>query len=439
MMINLTRSALAKLKSGPRPAGRGQSLVEMAIAAPILIFILLGLFEVGWALRGYLALANANREVTRFAVRPGYLDYSSISDLTNQDIYGPEVGYDKVRDHVYTAMSDQLRLDLDQNATLIIHHLVIDTGWPCKQEDKKNPKWDNSWCDCSQVGNPTYSKLFTGDDLIRHPGQPGMAYHRYTYPPDTTVASRINYDVEVPKLVAANNKLNCELLKRTQGAALPSANNLVIVELFHSQNQLFGFPLISNPLTDPVPMYTHTAMRISSPRSDDADLVGPLCMAFPFTLHEDTLPAQGGKFNIFGGPGGSDFGWLGWDGRQTADLDEEYLEDELLYPRLSLNGFYNARDPNDRKLSVNDWVASLDGINAAVESSSGLVSALINRTIRIPVYDTYQPGSNGQPKTPGAYRIVRFIWVRIVDVNDINLPGKEVKAVYLGDASDACQ
>ena len=55
---------------------RGQSLVEMAIITPILILLFLGVFEVGWALRGYLVLANVNRETVRFSVKSGNLDFS---------------------------------------------------------------------------------------------------------------------------------------------------------------------------------------------------------------------------------------------------------------------------------------------------------------------------------------------------------------------------
>ena len=63
-----------------RPA-KGQSLVEMAIITPLLIFFMLGIFEVGWALRNYLVLVNVNREITRFAVRPGYLNFSTLADV----------------------------------------------------------------------------------------------------------------------------------------------------------------------------------------------------------------------------------------------------------------------------------------------------------------------------------------------------------------------
>ncbi|MFN8453606.1 MAG: hypothetical protein U0401_02865 [Anaerolineae bacterium] len=50
-------------------------------------------------------------------------------------------------------------------------------------------------------------------------------------------------------------------MKKSSGV-LPSANNVIITEIYYNQPQLFGFPLISNPFTNPVPMYAQTAMRM---------------------------------------------------------------------------------------------------------------------------------------------------------------------------------
>ena len=144
---------------------KGQSLVEMAIIAPLLIFILIGVFEVGWAIRGYLVLANVNREVARFAVRPGYLNYA-----TNDDVI---TSTQRVRDWVATSASGQLGMDFDDstgNATLYITHLVVDTGLPC-EDIVANP----TGCDCNKFDpnhadyDPGHSNIFERDDLILSP------------------------------------------------------------------------------------------------------------------------------------------------------------------------------------------------------------------------------------------------------------------------------
>ena len=122
-------------KSKPRTKReKGQSLVEMALAAPILIFLLIGVFEVGWAIRSYVVLVNVNREITRFAVRPGYLDFSDESTVA--------ASYGKVRSWVDTSLTGQLDMNFDEtdgNATLIISHLVADTGMPCDPTGHGDP------------------------------------------------------------------------------------------------------------------------------------------------------------------------------------------------------------------------------------------------------------------------------------------------------------
>ncbi|MEW5960780.1 MAG: TadE family protein, partial [Chloroflexota bacterium] len=246
---------------------KGQSLVEMAITAPILIFLLIGVFEVGWAIRSYVVLVNVNREITRFAVRPGYLDFST-KDSTASN-------YQEVRDWVDTSLTGQLDMDFTStngNATLLISHLVVDTGQPC---DGTCP----SDCNDLDPADPDYDAddVFSIDDLIIHPNKPGMEYQAERFGPASTSTgarnTRINYDQVTQQLAVQNNIFNCEILKK---GGVPSANNVVITELFLDQPQLFGFPLISNPFTDPVPLYTHTSMRLVSAARSAGSAAGSL-------------------------------------------------------------------------------------------------------------------------------------------------------------------
>jgi len=404
----------------------GQGLVETAVIAPLLIFMMLGAFEVGWAIRGYIVLVNINREITRFAVRPSYLDFSERDPLT--------VGYNFVLTHTYATLSEQLPLDFDTNSNMTISHMVIDTAYPCDPEDDINS------CNCNEftnsASNYNEAQAYTYDDLIINPETPGYEYYQYSFPISSTI-SQLDFAKETQERLNENNKLNCELLKK---GGLPAANNYITTEVVYRQPQLFGFPLISNALTDPVNLYTRTTMRlIKGARSaesgidKESDTIGPVCDAFPFTLHEDDLIGkENQKVNIFGGPGGSDFGWLSWN---PAETDATYLREELKASRSAINDYTNAADPNDHYLTVGDYVTSLEGVNATVESSDKLVSSLIGKTVRIPVYDTYAHGTGGQPDR---YKISGFAWVRISLVSDIDLPGKVVYATYLGDATDAC-
>jgi hypothetical protein len=434
---------------------KGQSLVEMAIITPLLIFLLLGVFEVGWALRGYLVLVNVNREITRFSVRPGYLNFSTRADVITS--------YLRVRDWTVTSLSGQLNMVFSNtgiitntgNTTLIVSHVVVDTGLPC-EDINTNP--DNCECDKFET-DLNYG--FALDDLIIHPNIPGMEYQRGYFGPTQTVAgiraTRIDFDDllyndndhngvkdDDDGLIPRNNKFNCELIKK---GGIPSSNNLIITELFYDQPQLFGFPLISNPFTDPVPLYTHTTMRIvgaarssgreSGSLTDDIDTIGPVCDAFPFVVYKDTIEyGTDNKLNqtvdIFdghkdhgGGGTSNDYGWLAWNPGKTSEGD---LEDELMYSTTSLNDF---KDPvtADEHLGRLDNVRSITGTHTNVETSHNLVSALIGKKIRIPVWDTFSSNN---------YHIIGFAWIQIESSGDINLPGEEVKATYLGDAKENC-
>jgi hypothetical protein len=53
---------------------QGQGLVEIAFALPVLLILLIGVVEMGFALRSYLVVVNAAREGARFASRARYSD-----------------------------------------------------------------------------------------------------------------------------------------------------------------------------------------------------------------------------------------------------------------------------------------------------------------------------------------------------------------------------
>jgi hypothetical protein len=235
----------------------------------------------------------------------------------------------------------------DGNARLIISHVVVDTGLPC-EDIGANP----GGCNCDAFitaynsGVP-YANEFTIDDIIIHPGMEGHEFQKGEFGPATTITgpkpSRINYPDLVEELAAQNNKFNCEILKK---GGVASANNVIVTEIYRDQPQLFGFPFISNPYTDPVPLYTHTTMRlIGAARSlgtaagnltDGIDTIGPVCWAYPITVKRSVIEAAtlGQTIDVFEGNGPSDFGWLAWS---PAGDDENYINSELKYPQMSIN------------------------------------------------------------------------------------------------------
>src|SRR6266508_200986 len=59
-------------------AQRAQAIVEFAIVLPILMLLLVGIFEVGRMLYTYAAINNASREAARFASALGYYDEGGV-------------------------------------------------------------------------------------------------------------------------------------------------------------------------------------------------------------------------------------------------------------------------------------------------------------------------------------------------------------------------
>lgn len=194
---------------------QGQSLVEMAIIAPILIFMLLGVFEVGWALRGYLILTNANREAARYAVRQNYLDFESAMPA-----------YETVVTHALESISGQLYdLDFKSNGTMIISYLVV-------------------------------SGTCTGTITVATP----LDVPTYTWksPISSTRITQVDYQAMASKMALEQRQHSCD---QEHWDLTPRPDGRVIVEMWYEQPQLFGFPILSNPFTDPVPMYASTTFR----------------------------------------------------------------------------------------------------------------------------------------------------------------------------------
>jgi hypothetical protein len=240
---------------------RGQSLVEMALIAPVLLLMFIGVMEVGWALRGYLVLVNVDREAARFAARGIYLDFSQ-PDME-------KVGYQLVLTHTMDSLAGQLPLDFtgdNPNATMIITHLQIDTGYPCSEAERP--------CDDECAANPNTS--YPDDDVIILPPPIGAGYGG---DPAVVISDtyRAQYGIGAPAhttrvadtlwegLRTQNEALNCQLMIKNPEIS-PSANSVIIVELFYDQPQLLGIPLISNRFTNPVPLYASTMMRIAAAR-----------------------------------------------------------------------------------------------------------------------------------------------------------------------------
>jgi hypothetical protein len=406
---------------------KGQGMTELAFMAPILIILIVGGIEAGWVLRSYLIVNNVNRELTRIAVRPNYLDFSQRDAST--------VGYETVADQADDAASDQLAIDLSEggNATLIIHHVVINTGFPAPPDQIADCDPESYTAD-----NPNGSLPYTADDDVRTPETAGYEYFLEVYPEGSTVTSFVNYDEILPALIAENNALNCKLLS-VDSSAEPSVDNFIITELFYHHKQLLG---LFGSLGD-VDLHAQSQMRI--PEGHNQGAIGPTCAVMPVTFDQAIFPDPDNPpspyaLDIFEGDGEGSFGWLYWDPDNRDTHGTNTIEEELSNPLMSLTAFEDAREPGDTLLNIGDHVDSATGVKNSAEVDR-LLQTYVGKIVIVPVYDTTDATG-----TNNAYHVSHFARVLVNSIclprngQDCNTTGqaKRINATFLEYADDAC-
>ena len=394
----------------PSAGNKGQSLVEVAIIAPILLIMFIGVLEVGWAVRSFVVAQNATREAARFAARGRYLDFSKIDP--------DEIGYSYVISHELISMAGQIPMDVDPataNGTIIVSHLLVDTG-PCP--DPNDPH------------NPDYRD----DDLILTPLTPGYSHFMATY--GQPQASQVDFAALVAEMQVENEVFNCQLAARSPGEYIPSVNSVIVVETFYGHHLLVGTPFLSPFLADEndlIWLYSRTIMRITADARGQVASADQGCEVYPIAVHTSTIDGlQPGDTtgDIFNGSGAGNFGWMRWND-DPGNNSQTYLCEELINPRLAHNDFRDAKDPGDTYLNAGDWAWGLTGVVNSNDIRDEL-DRLVNNgiTIRVPVWDISDgTGSNL------SYHIDRFILVRLTA---IDLPHESIQAVFVGEDPNAC-
>lgn len=145
------------------------------------------------------------------------------------------------------------------------------------------------------------------------------------------------------------------------------------------------------------------------------------CDLYPITFHVNTIQGRniGYCFDVYGGTGPGNFGWLTWVGSPN----EPTLATSLTIPGDS-HTYINPYNSGDRIVSVGDWVQGKPGIS----NSSSVRSKLdILKTIDIilPIYDTARSQGNN-----AEYKVVAF---GIFRINSYRLPSQNrITATWLG-------
>jgi Flp pilus assembly protein TadG len=97
----------------PRHSERGAAMVETAISIPILLLLMVGIFEVGRAYETWQVLANAAREGARMSVTPNS-DADTTSALVRQYMADGQL-----------ANSATAAVNVDKNATIVVNGTTV--------------------------------------------------------------------------------------------------------------------------------------------------------------------------------------------------------------------------------------------------------------------------------------------------------------------------
>ncbi len=204
---------------------RGQGLLELAVILPVLLILLMGLVELGYALRDYLVVVNASREGCRFAARGRYSD----EDIIERTISAGGI----VRQGDPPVDVPFLRTasigGIDSNTAVIVTNIPTDS-----------------------FGEPI-SVTVTAAGVVPV-GEVGV---RPAEPLDTLVSAGQIVDRHRPVTQDINAAREVEGYERM-------GNHIVVVEVFFMHHPLWNNPFV--PLPDPMNMHARTEMRVVTDR-----------------------------------------------------------------------------------------------------------------------------------------------------------------------------
>lgn len=235
IILSVLWSALRLPRKRPRKP-RGQSLVEFAIAFPVLIIMLAGLMEFGFMLNYYLSLLDATREAARV--------YSNFDHFEDGYYLGncmcPAAICPK------EAPEDRSDADCDRNsfyqgaAAMVIENLQPHGITPEERAlDSSrriilNPSTDDVIVSVFSVGG--------GSVVARYPASSGGEYRWFN-----NQASRLSNTTIENRLVSA-----------------APDTGILLVEVFYNYRQALALPWLAPFLPDPVMLHAYTIMPFAA-------------------------------------------------------------------------------------------------------------------------------------------------------------------------------
>jgi hypothetical protein len=215
---------------------RGQSMVEMALAFPILLLVLAGTLEVGKYFNDYLTVLDATREAARYgadgdlilALEPSLACddnfFHQAACLTMQNLWG--LRFDESRDDVVVSV-----FSIGADGSILARY----------------PR---------RSGDPRPSFLPDNTDSLVTSNEEGWSYCKHITQPANKSCT--------PAASRYSNAAITALLAQTHSADSP-ATGLVLVEMYHVHHQFLGLIPPGMPiLPQEVMMYAYTMMPMPS-------------------------------------------------------------------------------------------------------------------------------------------------------------------------------
>lgn len=213
---------------------RGQSMVEMALAFPILLLILAGTLEVGKYFNDYLTFLDATREAARYAADGDLILMAEPSTSCDDNFFHQAACLAKqnVSGITYNDLTDDIvvsAMSVDSTG-----HIIPGTRYPRACGDPTPPSWLPNYCD-SAVGT----------------GQEGWSYCEHIVGSGCTPKTSRFSNSDIEAMLASN-----------AGANNPGTG-IVIVEIYRLHKQFLGLiPPGLSFLPQEVIMHVYTMMPL---------------------------------------------------------------------------------------------------------------------------------------------------------------------------------
>jgi len=211
------RSLFARIKRRRAEKGIGQSMVEFALLLPLLLMMLSGLVEFGFAINMYLDLVDTAREVARFSSDddPIHLPDGTITDY-NQVFY---LQAGNMTTYTLT-QAGQIVLDPNEDDLVVTVFQV--------QNQNVVSRFPNTFTDTRPAGN--CSGAMQGGDL---------GWRMYCN--DTSELSTAEVETRIDRL-----------------PNVPPNTGIVLVEIFYDYHMVLALPWITAFVPDPIPLHAYT-------------------------------------------------------------------------------------------------------------------------------------------------------------------------------------